>query len=385
MNKGIKKTKLKIPFNKPHLGDNEMKYVMDAHKRGQLAGDGYYTKKCHHWIEKNIGAKKALLTHSCTAALEMMALVCELKPGDEVIMPSFTFVSTANAFALRGVIPVFVDIREDTLNINEKLIESAITKKTKAIMVVHYAGIGCDMKTIKNIAIKYNLILLEDSAQGLMSQYEEEYLGTIGHMGAISFHETKNVISGEGGVLLLNDKKFIEKAEVVRQKGTNRDKFLRGQVDKYTWVNLGSSYLPGELVAAYLYAQLRLTKSITRRRVNIWNKYHNHLEVLESKSLVRRPTIPKNVRFNGHLYYVLTRSGKERDELLKHLRNRGILSVFHYVPLHCSPGGLNYARYKGDMRVTNSVADTLIRLPVFYDLKDDEITDIVNNVKAFYK
>lgn len=379
------KFQYRIPFNKPHLTNNEIGYISHAHDLGQLAGDGFYTKKCHEWIERNIDCNKALLTHSCSSALEMMAILAKVKPGDEVIMPSFTFVTTANAFVLRGATPVFVDIREDTLNINEGLIENAITSKTKAIVVVHYAGISCEMDTIKKIAKKHNLLLIEDAAQGFLSKYKGQYLGTLGDMGGISFHETKNITSGEGGTLLVNNKNFIELAEIVREKGTDRSKFMRGQVDKYTWIDIGSSYLPGEIIAAFLYAQLEKAHAITQRRIVIWNDYHGKMEELEKYGLIKRPFIPSYCQHNGHLYYIVTKGSEIRNNLIEFLKKRGIYAPFHYVPLHSSPGGKKYARFDGTMEITDNVSSSLIRLPLFYDIKDKEIEYVVNSIYDFYK
>lgn len=375
---------MNIPFNKPHLTNKELGYIMDAHARGSLAGDGYYTKRCHEWIEKNIGGRKALLTHSCTGALEMMAILARIQPGDEVIMPSFTFVSTANAFVLRGGIPVFIDIRPDTLNMNELLIEEAITLKTKAIVPVHYAGVGCEMDFIMKIAKNNNLFVLEDAAQGFLSKYKGRNLGTIGDMSAFSFHETKNVISGEGGALVLNKKRFIERAEMIREKGTNRTKFFRGQVDKYTWVDIGSSYLPGEIVAAFLYAQLENAREINKKRVKIWNYYHERLADLEKKGLLRRPIIPGSCEHNGHLYYILVNDLKTRTKLISYLKTKNIMTVFHYIPLHSAPAGKIHARTSGTLSVTDQVSDTLVRLPMFYDLEDDNIELVISSVTKFF-
>lgn len=378
------KNKWKIPFNKPHLTGNEVGYITHAYSLGQLSGDGYYSQKCHIWLENNIGVKKALLTHSCTTALDMMTMLINIQPKDEVIMPSFNFTSTANAVVLRGGIPVFIDICPDTLNMDEKLIEEAITPKTKAIFVVHYAGVGCEMDTIQKIAKKHNLYVLEDAAQGFLSKYKNRYLGTIGEMGAYSFHETKNVISGEGGALLINDQKFIERAEIIREKGTNRNKFFRGQVDKYTWVDIGSSYLPGEITAAFLMAQLDEAQVITQKRIQIWNKYHKKLEPLEKAGLIRRPIIPKDCEHNGHLYYILTQNLETRNKLIEFLKEKGILSVFHYVPLHSSPAGKKYCRSVGNMSVTDTVSDTLLRLPLFCDITEKEVDFICKSIFDFY-
>lgn len=370
----------KIPFNKPYMTGKELWYISQAHHKGMLAGDGEFTKKCHLWLEENTGCQKALLTHSCTAALEMAAILADIRPGDEIIMPSYTFVSTANAFVLRGGVPVFVDIREDTLNLDEKLIEAAITPKTKAIVPVHYAGVGCDMYIIMDIARQHNLLVIEDAAQGLMSNYREKALGTIGHLGAISFHETKNLTSGEGGALLINDERFIERAEIIREKGTNRSKFFRGQVDKYTWVDIGSSYLPGELIAAFLYAQMEEAEVITSRRLEIWAEYHEGLASLEATGKVRRPVIPEHCRHNAHMYYFLVEGLAVRTRLIEHLKKKEILSVFHYVPLHSSPAGMRYGRCGGSLKVTERVSDQIVRLPLFFELKDTErIIEAVHN------
>lgn len=373
-----------IPFNKPHLTKKEFIYIKDAHLRGHLAGDGFYTKQVHELLERSLGIKKALLTHSCTAALEMMAILSKVKPGDEVIMPSFTFVSTANAFVLRGARPVFVDIRPDTLNINEKLIENAITKKTKAIVPVHYAGVSCEMDTIMAIAKKNKLLVLEDAAQGLLATYKGRKLGTIGHLGAYSFHETKNIISGEGGALAINDKRFIDRAEIIREKGTNRSKFFRGQVDKYTWVDIGSSFLPSEVIAAFFLAQFERAESINRKRIKIWNMYHTHLEDLEKKGLLRRPIVPDNIVHNGHLYYIILENLTTRTKFLDYLKTKGILSVFHYIPLHSSPAGKKYGKTAGRLPITNKVSDTLVRLPLFYDLEENEQENILRTIKNFF-
>jgi len=380
-----KGVKYQIPFNRPHLTGKEVDYIKNAQKLGQLSGDGYYTKRCHGWLEHNLNCKKAFLTHSCTAALAMSALLAKVSSEDEVIMPSFTFVSTANAFVLRGATPVFVDIREDTLNINEKLIEQAINKNTKAIVVVHYAGVACEMGVIRKIANKHGLFLIEDAAQGLLSKYKDQYLGTFGDLGTLSFHETKNVISGEGGALLINNPKLIERAEIVREKGTNRSKFIRGEVDKYNWIDLGSSYLPGETTSAFLMAQLEKAKTITRKRRSIWGKYHSLLKPLEKKGLLRRPIVPDACFHNGHLYYILLPNMKVRDGLIKYLRKNGILSVFHYVPLHDSPGGVKYAKTSGRMKITENTWKRLVRLPLYYDLKKTDVEYITHHIFKFFK
>lgn len=361
-----------IPFNKPYMTGKELWYISQAHANGHLAGDGVFTKKCHAWLEARTGANKALLTHSCTAALEMAAILADIQPGDEVIMPSYTFVSTANAFVLRGAVPVFVDIRPDTLNIDETKIEEAITKKTKAIVPVHYAGVGCEMDTIMAIARKYNLIVIEDAAQGIMSTYKARPLGSIGHMGALSFHETKNIISGEGGALLINDPALAERAEIIREKGTNRSQFFRGQVDKYSWVDIGSSFLPSELIAAFLWAQMEEADDITKRRLSIWNVYHQHLEVLEKKGLLRRPIVPKECMQNAHMYYILLQSLDARTSLIAALKDQGIHTVFHYVPLHNAPVGLAIGRCGTSMKNTDDMADRLLRLPLWIGLENHQ-------------
>lgn len=385
MKRNLKYLTFKIPFNKPHLTRKEMGYISHAHSLGQLSGDGYYTQKCHQWLEKNLDTKRAFLTNSCTSAMEMMAILLNINSGDEVIMPSFTFSSTANAVVLRGGTPVFIDIRLDTLNINENLIEGAITAKTKAIFVVHYAGVGCEMDQIKKIAKKHNLFVLEDAAQALLAKYKGKYLGTLGDMGAFSFHETKNIISGEGGALLVNNTNFIERAEIIREKGTNRDKFFRRQVDKYTWVDIGSSYLPGEMVAAFLMAQLELAKEITKKRLKIWNTYHKAFEQLEKLGYLRRPIVPKNTEHNGHIYYVLLSNVQTRDKFIDFLGQRDILAIFHYIPLHSSPAAKKYGRFVGNMKVTNKTSDTLLRLPLFFDMTDNELEYIIKSVKDFFK
>ncbi len=369
-----------IPFNKPHMTGDEIEYILEAHSNGQLAGNGPFTEKCHNWIETSTGSKKALLTHSCTAALEMAAILIDLEPGDEVIMPSYTFVSTANAFVLRGAVPVFIDIREDTLNINESLIEEAITPKTKAIVAVHYAGVACDMDSIMALAAKHSLFVIEDAAQSLMSTYKGRALGSIGHLGAYSFHETKNVISGEGGALLVNDERFAKRAEIIWEKGTNRGSFFRGEVDKYTWVDIGSSFLPGELTAAFLWAQLQHADEITVGRLKIWEEYHKAFASVESDDVVRRPVIPGTCRHNAHMYYLLLSSLEERSNLISSLKNDSILSVFHYVPLHSAPAGKKYCRTHGALTVTEQLSDRLVRLPLWPGLEKEQQEYVVERV-----
>lgn len=359
-----------IPFNKPFMTGRELWYIAQAHTNGHLSGDGVFTKKCHAWLESNANCKRALLTHSCTAALEMAALLADLGPGDEVIMPSYTFVSTANAFVLRGAVPVFVDIRPDTLNIDETKIEAAITPRTRAIVPVHYAGIACEMDTIMDIARRHNLIVIEDAAQGIMSTYKGKALGSIGHLGAFSFHETKNIISGEGGALLVNTPEFAERAEIIREKGTNRSQFFRGQVDKYTWVDVGSSYLPGEVIAAFLWAQMEEADSITARRLALWDRYHAALAPLEAASKLRRPIVPEQCEHNAHMYYVLLDSLDQRTRVMAAMKERGIHTVFHYVPLHSAPAGRAHSRAGGDMRHTNELSERLLRLPLWIGLED---------------
>ena len=359
-----------IPFNKPFMTGRELWYIAQAHTNGHLSGDGVFTKKCHAWIEATPGCQRALLTHSCTAALEMAALLIDLKPGDEVIMPSYTFVSTANAFAMRGAVPVFVDIRPDTLNIDETKIEAAITPRTRAIVPVHYAGVACEMDTIMDIAHRHNLIVIEDAAQGIMSTYKGRVLGTIGHMGAYSFHETKNIISGEGGALLVNVPEFAERAEIIREKGTNRSQFFRGQVDKYTWVDIGSSYLPGEVIAAFLWAQMEEAHNITARRLALWDRYHDTLAPLEDAGKLRRPVVPAHCGHNAHMYYVLLESLEHRTQVMARMKERGVNTVFHYVPLHSAPAGRALSRAHGSMDYTNELSDRLLRLPFWIGLED---------------
>jgi dTDP-4-amino-4,6-dideoxygalactose transaminase len=356
---------IRIPFNKPYMTGRELWYIAQAHANGHLAGDGMFTKKCHAWLEARTGAYKALLTHSCTAALEMAAILADIKPGDEVIMPSFTFVSTANAFVLRGGVPVFVDIRPDTRNIDETKIEAAVTPRTRAIVPVHYAGVACEMDAIMEIARRHDLLVIEDAAQGIMSTYKGKPLGAIGHMGAYSFHETKNIISGEGGALLINDERFSERAEIIREKGTNRSQFFRGQVDKYTWVDIGSSYLPGEVIAAFLWAQMEEADQITARRLAIWSVYHQALARLEADGKLHRPVVTKECSHNAHMYYIVLPSLEARTRVIAQMRAAGINPVFHYVPLHEAPYGKIHGRAHGDLPVTRTTSDCLLRLPLW--------------------
>ncbi len=357
-----------IPFNRPYMTGNELANIADAHQRGALAGDGPMTKRCHEWLERHTGARKALLTHSCTAALEMAALLADLSEGDEVIMPSYTFVSTANAFVLRGAVPVFVDIRPDTLNLDETLIEAAITPRTRAIVPVHYAGVACEMDTIMAIARRHGLMVIEDAAQGVMASYKGHPLGAIGDLGAFSFHETKNVISGEGGALLVNRDDLVQRAEIIREKGTDRSRFFRGQVDKYTWQDIGSSFLPGEIIAAFLAAQLEQARQITDARLGIWNRYHELLEPLERLGRLRRPMVPAGCEHNAHMYYVLLASDIDRSSVLGRLKDAQINAVFHYVPLHTAPAGQRLGRSAGDLPRTIQLSQRLVRLPLWIGL-----------------
>lgn len=380
MNAKSKPVGQRIAFNRPHMTGKELFYIAESHFNGSLAGDGPFTKRCHEWLEKRTGAHKALLTHSCTAALEMMALLLDISPGDEVIMPSYTFVSTANAFVLRGGVPVFVDIRPDTLNLDEKLIEAAITPRTRAIVPVHYAGVGCEMDTIMSIAERHGLRVVEDAAQGVTATYRGRALGSIGHLGAYSFHETKNVISGEGGALLVNDSELASRAEIIREKGTDRSRFFRGQVDKYTWQEVGSSFLPGELIAAFLWAQLEEADKITRERLAHWNYYHEQLADLEEQGFLRRPIIPDTCGHNGHMYYVLLNESVDRQNVLDAFLKNEIVSVFHYVPLHSSPAGQRYGRPHGSLDVTENLSERLVRLPLWVGLDrsdQDRVIDIL--------
>lgn len=374
----------RIPFNKPFIAGNELTYIAQAVANGHLAGDGSFTKRCHQWLEKALECGMALLTHSGTAALEMAAILADIRPGDEIIMPSFTFVSTANAFVLRGGVPVFVDIRPDTLNLDETLIEAAITPKTRAIVPMHYAGVPCEMDAILDLAKRHDAWVIEDAAQALLSTYRGRALGTIGHLGCISFHETKNIISGEGGALLVNRPEWMERAEIIREKGTNRKLFLRGDVDKYTWVDIGSSYLPSELTAAFLLAQFERADAIIRRRYQICDRYGQGLLDLEQRGFVTLPFNSRETGSNGHIYYIVTRSPEERQGLMSHLRSQGILAVFHYVPLHASPAGRNYGRAGGTMTVTDRVSACLLRLPVYYEMTDLETDQVIDQILKFY-
>lgn len=373
-----------IPFNVPPFAEKAMDYIQQAIKNKKICGDGEFTKKDNTWLERRICCKKALLTTSCTHALEMAAILADIQPGDEVIMPSYTFVSTADAFVMRGAKIVFVDIRPDTMNIDETLIEDAITPKTKAIVPVHYAGVGCEMDVIMDIAKRHNLMVVEDDAQGIMSTYKGQALGTFGAFGCLSFHETKNFSMGEGGALLINDEKYIERAEIIREKGTNRSKFFRGQIDKYTWVDYGSSYLPSELNAAYLYAQLEQADEITKDRLASWNKYYKLFKPLAEKGMIELPFIPKHCVHNAHMFYIKTRNLDERMRLIAYLKENGIGAVFHYVPLHSAPAGRKYGRFYGEDRYTTKESERLVRLPMFYELAENNVEIICDMVCKFY-
>lgn len=361
-----------IPFNRPYMVGTELDYVRQAHANLQIAGDGRFTGLCSDWLERTTGCRKALLTHSCTAALEIAAILAEIGPGDEVVMPSYTFVSTANAFALRGGVPVFVDVRPDTLNIDELQIEAAITERTKAIVVVHYAGIPCEMDAILNIAQRHGLLVIEDAAQGLLSTYRGRPVGSIGHLAAISFHETKNITSGEGGALLVNDSRFVERAQIIREKGTNRTQFLAGQVDRYTWIDIGSSYLPGEMTAAFLWGQMEVAEQITQRRIAIWEIYHEGLAKLEEAGKLRRPQQPRHCAGNAHMYYLLLANQEDRAQFIACLAAQQIGAVSHYVPLHSSLGGRRYGRYVGGLSNTTTLSARLVRLPLWIGLESEQ-------------
>jgi dTDP-4-amino-4,6-dideoxygalactose transaminase len=372
--------KSRIPFNRPHVVGEEFEYIQQAITSPHLSGNGAFTRKCQAWLERQVGCCQALLTHSCTAGLEMATILTDIQPGDEVIMPSYTFVSTANAVVLRGGVPVFVDIRPDTLNLDETKIETAITSRTRAIVPVHYAGVGCEMDTIMAIADRYSLLVIEDAAQGLLSTYKGRPLGGIGHLAATSFHETKNVISGEGGALLINDMQWVERAEIIWEKGTNRSQFFRGQVDKYTWVDIGSSYLPSEINAAFLWAQLEEAESITRQRLDTWEQYHQAFIELENQGKVRRPRVPAECQHNAHMYYLLLPTLAQRTTLLQELDAAGIHAVFHYIPLHSSPAGRRYGRVHGDLSLTQDMSDRLLRLPLWMGITEKDVMRVVEAV-----
>jgi dTDP-4-amino-4,6-dideoxygalactose transaminase len=373
---------MEIPFNRPYTSEKELAYIAQAISVGHLSGDGEFARRCERWLEDSLGSAKALLTHSCTAALEMAAILCELGAGDEVVMPAFTHPSTANAVVLRGATPVFVDVRLETLNLDENLIEAAITPRTKAIIAVHYAGIGCEMDAIMDTARRHNLLVVEDAAQAIMTRYKGRYLGTLGDIGAISFHETKNVLSGEGGAILINNLHHAKRAVVIREKGTNRTAFFRGEIERYEWIDIGSSYLPGEIVAAFLWAQLEQIFELTRRRKEIWRRYHQGLEELELAGLLRRPVIPPSCDHNGHLYYLVMSDAKARSRLIAGLEAREISAPFHYVPLHTSPAGVRFGRTHGPLPNTEMAGECLLRLPIWIGIEAqlDRVIDHISSV-----
>lgn len=374
-----------IPFNKPPFVGKELKYIEEAVNCHKLCGDGQFTKKCNDYLEKITKSEKVLLTTSCTHAIEMAAILADIGPGDEVIMPSYTFVSTANAFVLRGARAVFVDIRPDTMNMDENLIEAAITDKTKAIVPVHYAGVSCEMDAILDIAQRHQLSVIEDAAQGIMSTYKGKILGTIGDYGCYSFHETKNISMGEGGALLIRDAENIEKAEIIREKGTNRSKFFRGEIDKYSWVEQGSSYLPSELNAAYLWGELEAAEIIYEDRMRSWNTYWTQLSPLAGRGCIELPFVPEHCVHNAHMFYIKTRDLEERTKLIQYLKEHEIGAVFHYIPLHSAEAGKRFGRFHGEDRFTTKESERLLRLPMYYGLKTDEIEKIAECVKRFYK
>lgn len=373
-----------IKFNVPPFIGDEITNIQKAIDSQKICGDGRFTKSCNIWMEEKFNANKVLLTTSCTHALEMAAILADIKPGDEVIMPSYTFVSTADAFVQRGATIVFVDIRPDTMNIDENLIEDAITDKTKAIVVVHYAGVSCEMDTITDIAKRHNLFVVEDAAQGVMSTYKGKALGTIGDFGCYSFHETKNYSMGEGGAILIKDDKYIEKAEITREKGTNRSQFFRGQIDKYTWIDYGSSYLPSELNAAYLYAQLKNADKINENRLNSWNLYYDLLKPLADEGFIELPHIPEGCEHNAHMFYIKAKDLEERTKLIKFMKDNEISLAFHYIPLHSAPAGLKFGRFHGEDVYTTKESDRLVRLPMYYGLSTEEIQYVVKYIKKFY-
>lgn len=374
-----------IPFNRPPYAGNEQKYIEEAIRDRKICGDGQFTKRCSKWIEDVTGTVRALLTTSCTHATEMAALLADIEPGDEVIMPSYTFVSTADAFVLRGAKVIFVDIRPDTMNINERLIEHAITAKTRAIVPVHYAGVSCEMETIMDLAEYYGLTVIEDAAQGIMSTYKGKALGGIGDFGCFSFHETKNLSMGEGGALLVKNREYIERAEIIREKGTNRSKFFRGEIDKYTWIDAGSSYLPSELNAAYLWAQCEAADKIQRDRMNNWKRYYQGLCPLERQGKIKLPVIPEGCEHNAHMFYIKTKDLDERSRLIQYLKEKGIHTTFHYIPLHTSPAGKRFGSFHGDDVYTTKESERLLRLPMFYELKPTETDYVVECIDSFYK
>lgn len=373
-----------ISFNVPPVTGKEIIYMQDAISRNKICGDGYYTKLCNKWIEDTTGIAKALLTTSCTHATELAAILCDIKPGDEVIMPSYTFVSTADAFVLRGAKVVFVDIRPDTMNIDEKLIENAITDKTVAIVPVHYAGVSCEMDTIMEVAEKYNLKVVEDAAQGVMSKYKGKSLGTIGDYGCYSFHETKNYSMGEGGAILIRDAKDSDRAEIVREKGTDRSRFLRGQVDKYTWVAAGSSYLPSDLNAAYLYAQLEVAQQVFDDRMNSWNKYNEAFKYLKDKGVIETPFVPEECEHNAHMYYIKLDNIEERTKFINYMKENDILTVFHYIPLHSAPAGREYGVFAGEDKYTTKESERIVRLPLYYNM-GETVDEVISKVYKYFE
>lgn len=370
-----------IPFNIPLITGKEFYYIKRLLKDRKFCGDGAFTDKCNQWLENNTKAKRALLTTSCTHALEMAAILANIKQGDEVIMPSYTFVSTANAFVLRGAKIIFVDIRPDTMNIDESKIEKAVTKKTKAIVVVHYAGVGCEMDAIMKIAAKFNLLVIEDAAQGVMASYKGRALGSIGHIGCYSFHETKNYHCGEGGAILLNDNRFIERSEIIREKGTNRKQFLRGKVCKYTWVDIGSSYLPSELNAVFLFTNLEIAEKIRKKRLKLWKRYYDNLSDLGSSGLLELPLIPAQCEHNAHTFYIKLKDNGQRQDMIDTLKAGGIQTVFHYVPLHSSAAGKKFGRFCGKDTYTTRESQRLLRLPLYYDLKIKDVDYITGRIR----
>ncbi|RAT98713.1 dTDP-4-amino-4,6-dideoxygalactose transaminase [Brevibacillus sp. Leaf182] len=374
-----------IKFNIPAVIGNEEKFIRDVIGYKKFSGDGDFNRKCANWIEQNFSCHKSLITSSCTHSLEMAAILADVKEGDEVIMPSFTFVSTANAFALRGAKIVFVDIRKDTMNIDEKLIEAAITRKTKVIVLVHYAGVSCEMNYIMMLAKKYNVIVVEDAAQGVMSTYEDKPLGTIAHFGCYSFHETKNIHCGEGGALLVNDVSYVERSEIIREKGTDRSRFFRGQIDKYSWVDLGSSYLLSEFNAGFLFGQLQNAVHITNDRLKSWDEYYFSLKELSDKEYIELPTIPDECKHNGHIFYIKVKDRTERAKLISFLKDQGIMSVFHYIPLHSSQAGKKFGRFNGIDRYTTSESERLVRLPLFYNMDSETILYIIEKIRRFFQ
>ncbi|CAI2473209.1 dTDP-4-amino-4,6-dideoxygalactose transaminase [Serratia proteamaculans] len=375
-----------IPFNKPPVTGNEIQYINKALENGKLSGDGPFGKQCQQWFENQLGCLHALLTPSCTAALEIAALLVDIQPGDEVIMPSYTFVSTANAFVLRGAKIKFVDIRPDTMNMDEALLAAAINEKTKAIVPVHYAGVSCDMDAIMRLANQHNILVVEDAAQGVMSKYKGAYLGTKGHLAAFSFHETKNYTSGgEGGALVINDERFIKRAEILREKGTDRSQFLRGQIDKYTWVDFGSSFLPGELQSACLWGQLELADEINDNRLATWGKYYESLSPLADKGLLTLPTIPEDCTHNAHMFYVKLNDIEQRTRFIAHLKEAGIMAVFHYIPLHSAPAGKVFGSFVGEDKYTTSESEKLVRLPLYYNMSESDLKKVIECVLGFFE